>query len=289
MAEIKRFVAGGVGRCLHQITREWREYERTNTAVLSAYIQPAAARYLNKLDSRLKADGFAGNLFIMQSNCGVDSVGRPPHPDHHGRAAQPPGFWGAAELGRPHRRAQPVALDIGGTTAKCSLIEDGRVAHHDRPLDPMRDRRSAGYPIMVPVGRPGRDRQWWRLDRLGRRFRPLHVGPQSVGARCRAGGLWTRRSREATTIMTIWPHQLRLFLRWHGDCRHGGSGAVADGAGRWMEALDDEAARGIIRIANNNMVNALKLVSLNSRLRSARLHRSPSAAGGATHAVALEA
>ncbi len=58
----------------HQITREWREYERTNTAVLSAYVQPIAERYLNRLAERVDGRGFAGQLYIMQSNCGVDSV-----------------------------------------------------------------------------------------------------------------------------------------------------------------------------------------------------------------------
>ncbi|MEM1400569.1 MAG: hydantoinase/oxoprolinase family protein, partial [Pseudomonadota bacterium] len=58
----------------HQITREWREYERSNTAVLSAYVQPVAARYLNKLDEGLKAQGLKQSPYIMQSNCGVDSL-----------------------------------------------------------------------------------------------------------------------------------------------------------------------------------------------------------------------
>ncbi len=58
----------------HQITREWREYERSSTTVLSAYVQPAAARYLHRLDDGLKAQGFASSPYIMKSNCGVDSL-----------------------------------------------------------------------------------------------------------------------------------------------------------------------------------------------------------------------
>src|SRR5215813_10085107 len=58
----------------HQISREWREYERTSTAVLSAYVQPIAQRYLTRLSDRLRESGLAGQLYIMQSNCGVDSV-----------------------------------------------------------------------------------------------------------------------------------------------------------------------------------------------------------------------
>jgi len=54
----------------HQITREWREYERSSTAVLSAYVQPVAERYLQRLSSGLKDQGFKGGLYVMQSNCG---------------------------------------------------------------------------------------------------------------------------------------------------------------------------------------------------------------------------
>ncbi|MEZ4658144.1 MAG: hydantoinase/oxoprolinase family protein [Caldilineaceae bacterium] len=58
----------------HQITREWREYERTNTAVMSAYVQPIAHRYLDDLTGRLQAEGMRCTPYIMQSNCGVDTV-----------------------------------------------------------------------------------------------------------------------------------------------------------------------------------------------------------------------
>ncbi len=57
-----------------QITREWREYERTNTAVLSAYVQPIAHRYLDRLTGCLSEAGMQCTPYIMQSNCGVDTV-----------------------------------------------------------------------------------------------------------------------------------------------------------------------------------------------------------------------
>src|SRR5215203_2792197 len=58
----------------HHITREWREYERTNTVVLSAYVHPAANRYLDSLERKLDRDGFGGRLFVMQSNGGSATV-----------------------------------------------------------------------------------------------------------------------------------------------------------------------------------------------------------------------
>ena len=166
----------------HQITREWREYERTSTAVLSAYVQPIAERYLGRLHDGVARDGFRGQPYIMQSNCGVDTL------DHVKRipitmveSGPASGFWGAAELGRLIGEPNVLALDIGGTTAKCSLIEDGRVRiMTDYWIE--HDQRSAGYPIMVPVvdlveiGNGGGSIAW--VDDFGK----LHVGPRSAGA-----------------------------------------------------------------------------------------------------------
>ena len=74
VAEIRRLWPEVAVVASHQITREWREYERTNTTVLSAYVQPAAERYLGRLESGLASRGYDGRLYIMQSNCGVDSL-----------------------------------------------------------------------------------------------------------------------------------------------------------------------------------------------------------------------
>ncbi len=69
----------------HRITREWREYERSNTTVLSAYVQPVAEAYLGRLQSAMLSQGFAGRLYVMQSNCGVDTLERhAPNPGDDG-------------------------------------------------------------------------------------------------------------------------------------------------------------------------------------------------------------
>jgi N-methylhydantoinase A/oxoprolinase/acetone carboxylase beta subunit len=166
----------------HQITREWREYERTSTSVLSAYVQPVAERYLTRLSSGIRDGGFDGQLYIMQSNCGVDSVERTREiPITMVESGPASGFWGAAELGRLIGEPNVLALDIGGTTAKCSLIEGGHVKiMTDYWIG--RNRTTAGYPIMVPVvdlveiGNGGGSIAW--VDDFGK----LRVGPQSAGA-----------------------------------------------------------------------------------------------------------
>ena len=275
----------------HQITREWREYERTSTAVLSAYVQPIAQRYLTRLSQGVRERGFTGQLYIVQSNCGVDSIEKTSEtPITMVESGPVSGFWGAAELGRLIGEPNVLALDIGGTTAKCSLIEGGQVKIiSDYWIE--RDRLSAGYPILVPVvdlveiGQGGGSIAW--VDGFGK----LHVGPRSAGA-VPGPAAYGRGGTDATTT------DANLALgRIDRDYFCGGS-IEADMAAvqRSLQPIAEQlgldvtdAARGIVRIANNNMVNALKLVSLNRGYDPRDFTLVAFGGGGGMHAVALAA
>ncbi|MDF2981202.1 MAG: apc3 1 [Devosia sp.] len=265
LAELRRLWPDVVAVASHQITREWREYERTSTTILSAYVQPAAQRYLERLETGLRDKGYAGGLYVMQSNCGVDAVDSIKQtPITMVESGPASGFWGAAELGRIIGEPDVLALDIGGTTAKCSLIKGGQVTiKTDYWIE--RDRKSAGYPIMVPVvdlveiGNGGGSIAW--VDE----FDKLHVGPRSAGA-VPGPAAYGRGGSNATTT------DANLALgRINKDYFVGGNvvadmdalnGALAE-LGSKLGMSNIEVARGIVRIANSNMVNALKLVSVN--------------------------
>jgi N-methylhydantoinase A len=275
----------------HQITREWREYERTSTTVLSAYVQPVAERYLSRLADSVREQGFDGQLYIMQSNCGVDSVAKTKEiPITMVESGPASGFWGAAELGRLIGEPNVVALDIGGTTAKCSLIEGGHVKIvSDYWME--RSRLSAGYPIMVPVvdvveiGNGGGSIAW--VDDFGK----LHVGPQSAGA-VPGPAAYGRGGTSATTT------DANLALRrinpeyFCGGEIQADMAAVERALGEIAQQLvvdTTEAAEGVVRIANNNMINALKLVSLNRGYDPRDFTLVAFGGGGGMHAVALAA
>ncbi len=273
----------------HQITREWREYERTNTAVLSAYVQPIAERYLRRLSDSVNAQGFDGGFYVMQSNCGVDTIEAVSRiPITMVESGPASGFWGAAELGKMIGQPNILALDIGGTTAKCSLIENGQVnIMTDYWIE--RDRTSAGYPIMVPVvdlveiGNGGGSIAW--VDD----FAKLHVGPKSAGALPGPAAYGKGGTNATTTDANLWLGRINSEYFCGGDLEadmtavESTIGAVAKQLGVEM----DEAARGIIRIANNNMVNALKLVSLNRGFDPRDFTLVAFGGGGAMHACAL--
>ena len=291
IAEIKRLWPDIATVASHQITREWREYERSNTTVMSAYVQPTAERYLSRLNDGLAKKGFDGNLFVMQSNCGVDSLESVKKiPITMVESGPASGFWGAAELGKLIGEPNVLALDIGGTTAKCSLIENGQVRiMTDYWIE--RDRTSAGYPIMVPVvdlveiGNGGGSIAW--VDDFGK----LHVGPKSAGAMPGPAAYGRGGTSATTTDANLW------LGRINRDYFCGGS-VVADMAatekalsdvGSKLGVSADDVARGIIRIANNNMGNALKLVSLNRGFDPRDFTLVAFGGGGAMHAVALGA
>ena len=166
----------------HHISREWREYERTNTTVLSAYVHPVAKKYIESLEARLSAEGFREEPYMMHSNCGISTAeAAKANPISMVESGPASGIYAAASLGHLIGEKNLIALDIGGTTAKCTLIENGKIKvttqYHIE-----KTRTNPGYPIQTPVseiveiGNGGGSIAW--IDEGGK----FHVGPQSAGA-----------------------------------------------------------------------------------------------------------
>jgi N-methylhydantoinase A len=164
------------------ITREWREYERTSTAVLNAYVQPRTRAYLQHLECGLDDRGYGGNRFVMTSNGGTSTFRHAEdQPIHLVESGPAGGVIGSQVLGNLLDERNIITLDIGGTTAKCSVIVDGHLEISGdyrlewTPLSP-------GYPARIPVidiveiGAGGGSIVWF--DDAG----ALKIGPKSAGA-----------------------------------------------------------------------------------------------------------
>ncbi len=171
----------------HQISQEWREYERTNTTVVNAYVQPTMERYLSELLRSLRARGFAGDLLITESNGGAFSVdaalAKPVHTLESGPAAGAVGC-AAASVFLPNDRI--ISFDMGGTTAKCCIIERGAAQITD-------EYRVDGQPLRIPVidiAEVSAGRRQHRLDRYRRRAR---AGAAQRRLESGPGLLWARR------------------------------------------------------------------------------------------------
>lgn len=273
----------------HQVTREWREYERSNTAVLNSYVQPIVARYLNHLERDLGAMGVPPRaLHLMQSNGGSASfaAGRqlPVNLVESGPVA---GVIGAAKIGALIGEPNVISLDVGGTTAKCSLVLDGapRITS-DYKIE--HDRRRAGYPVLVPtvdiveIGAGGGSIA--QVDEAG----ALRVGPQSAGAdpgpACQGKGEDATLTDANLVAGRINPDyflggRIRLSLAR-------ARGALQPLATHFGLSVA-EVALGIIRIADANMINALKLVSVRRGHDPRDFVLLPFGGGGALHGAAL--
>jgi N-methylhydantoinase A len=273
----------------HEITREWREYERTSTAVLTAYVHPAAKRYLETLGRSLAKSGYSHRPYIMQSNGGIDTVdGAVRNPIAMVESGPASGVLGAAALGRLLNENKIIALDIGGTTAKCSLIENAQT----RITTEYRiewSRTNPGYPIRTPVieiveiGNGGGSIAG--IDAGGR----LYVGPESAGASPGPAAYGRGGTKPTTTDANLVAGRINPANFLGGEIEPDLDNVVRAFAPLVEKLGGDTAsvARGIIRIANANMVNALKLVSLNKGYDPRDFTLVAYGGGGAMHAVML--
>jgi N-methylhydantoinase A len=173
----------------YQVLPEIKEYERTSTTVLNAYVMPVLRSYLASLQAQLEAMGVDSPLLIMQSSGGLmtarAAMERPVHALESGPAA---GVVGAEALVRQLGHPNVITFDMGGTTAKASVIEAGdcyRTAEYEvgAPISiSSRLFQGGGYVVRIPaidiaeVGAGGGSIVW--LDRGG----SLQVGPRSAGA-----------------------------------------------------------------------------------------------------------
>ena len=273
----------------YQITREWREYERTSTAVLSAYVQPIAHRYLDDLTGSLVKAGMQCTPYIMQSNCGVDTIKNARQiPITMIESGPASGVWGAAALSKLIGQQNAIAIDIGGTTAKCGLIINGEAKLNTNYMVE-RSAISAGYPVMVPVvdlveiGNGGGSIAW--VDEFSR----LHVGPQSAGAVPGPVSYGAGGTQATTTDANL------ALGRINADYFCGGTlvadmpavEASLDRLAATLSVSRQEVARSILRIANNNMVNAIKLISVNRGHDPRDFTLIAFGGGGGMHATAL--
>jgi N-methylhydantoinase A len=272
-----------------EITREWREYERTSTAVLNSYVQPVADRYLGLLGRNLDDAEIRGGRYVMQSSGGSATFSAAREaPITMVESGPVAGVLGAIAFGELIGERNIVSLDIGGTTAKCSLVDDGQVrVTTDHKLE--WSRAFAGYPVKVPVvdiveiGAGGGSIAW--LDDAG----ALNVGPKSAGAV--PGPACYGRGGEDPTVTDA----NLVAGRINADYFLGGEiglelerarAALGPIAGHFGTD-EEQAALGVIRLANGNMVNALKLVSVQRGYDPREFALVAFGGGGPMHATAL--
>lgn len=245
-----------------EVTKEWREYERTSTIALNSYVMPVASSYIDNLDRRLKEAGCHAKEYIMQSNGGTTTFEQAKQtPINMVESGPVAGVYGSAILGKMIGERNIIAFDVGGTTAKCSLIDNGEV----KVTTEYRIERTesyAGYPIMAPVvdiveiGNGGGSIAW--IDEAG----SLKVGPQSAGAVPGPVAYGIGGTEPTTTDACLVTGRLSAENFDNQIDMDAVRAAIQEKVGDAFGMDTDEAAMSILRVAEANMYNALKLISV---------------------------
>lgn len=272
----------------HELSREWREFERTSTATINAYVGPTVGSYVGSLQQRLSRAGFAGSFLLMKSDGGVISAtAAARNPIYLLESGPVAGVVGAAILSQAIGHSKVISFDMGGTTAKCSLIEDGRVA--TTPVYYLGGYRR-GYPVQVPVvdiyevGAGGGSIAW--LDETG----AVKVGPRSAGAdpgpACYGRGGTEPTVTDANLVLG------RLDVRGLLDGELPLDTAAAERAIREHVAAPlgrdvVESASGIVELAVVTMSSAVRRVSVERGFDPREFVLVASGGAGPLHAAAI--
>ncbi len=243
----------------HKILPEFREYERTSTVVVNAYLQPVMQHYLESLQQRLQQSSARKNsIFVMQSSGGIttltNAAREPVRTVFSGPAG---GIVGATFTARLSGFERIISFDMGGTSTDVALV--------DREAKASSQSEIAGLPVGVPmldihtVGAGGGSLA--RFDAAG----ALRVGPESAGAEpgpiCYGRGMLPTVTDANLLLGRLQPHR---FLGGDFELDLERTRRVA---GEWLakqhSALSlEQFAAGVIRVVNSTMEKAIRVVSI---------------------------
>lgn len=272
----------------HEILREYREYERTSTTALNAYVGPRVGAYLKRLDDRLHADRFQGAIRIMRSNGGVMSIEQArEQPVALMESGPVAGMIGAGKLAKLMSLQSAIGFDMGGTTAKTSLITDGAPSIEEGYVI---GGEASGQPMQLPVvdivevGAGGGSIAW--IDEDG----GIHVGPKSAGADPGPACYGKGNKEPVVTDANLVLGRLNpgRFL----------NGAMALDVNASIRAIKEkiadplgltvaDAALGILKIADAKMSLAVRAVSVNRGVDPRDTAMIAFGGGGPLHASAI--
>jgi N-methylhydantoinase A len=248
----------------HEVAPEIREYERTSTTVANAYITPLAHRYFAQMMRGLAELGIPAPLLLMLSSGGLTHIGEaqraPVRMLESGPAA---GAMAGAFFGREDSRGKLLAFDMGGTTAKLSLVDGGEplTAYHFEAARQKRFIEGSGLPIsistieLIEIGAGGGSIA--EVDQIGL----LKVGPRSAGSKPGPAAYGLGGVDPTVTDADLLLGYLNPDYFTGGEVRLD-VGAARDAVGRLAQRLGlapIDVAWGIHDVVNENMANAARV------------------------------
>ncbi len=255
----------------YEVLPEMKEYERTSTTVVNAYLLPAMQSYLGRLTGALREIGISAPVQVVASNGGMMGVAAASRTPVFAVASGPAGgVTGAASLSGQFDSRNLIIFDMGGTTAKASIIEDGKPSlvneyeFRDGISSPSRFVKGGGFMLKVPaidiaeVGAGGGSIAWIDSGQL------LHAGPRSAGAdpgpACYGLGNMLPTVTDANAVLGyLNPEALAGgSLKINKAFAEMAVQSIAGPLG--LSILD--AAHGIREVANVNMARAIRSVTV---------------------------
>jgi len=242
----------------HKILPEFREYERTSTVVVNAYLQPVMQRYLESLDQRLAQPARSNRIFVMQSSGGITTLATAAREPVRTVLSGPAGgVVGASATARLSGFRQIISFDMGGTSTDVALVDGEAQASSQSEI--------AGLPVGVPmldihtVGAGGGSLA--RFDAAG----ALRVGPDSAGADpgpiCYGRGTLPTVTDANLLLGRLQPHRF-LGGNFQLDLER-----TRRLTAEWLKKQNvrltlDQFAAGVIRVVNATMEKAVRVVSI---------------------------
>ena len=266
-----------------EVLPQFREFERAIATTLNAYVMPRVARYLTSLESAARRDGITSPLFIMKSNGGITSADLAARQAIHTVLSGPvAGVMGATHVSTQSGHPNFISVDVGGTSADICLVSNAQP-------ETTVERSIGGLPLQLPmldiatIGAGGGSIA--RVSSTG----GLTVGPDSAGAdpgpACYGhGGIEPTVTDARLVLGHLPPHLLGGEMRLDVDLART---AIRDMVGTPLGLDTEEAAAGIVEIADNNMAGAMRAVSVGRGLDPKDFALVAFGGAGPLHACAL--
>ena len=249
-----------------EITKEWREYERTNTAVLNAFVQPKLSKYVNAVLDGARREGFNGDFRIMLSNGGLGNtdmiLNQPILTVESGPVA---GIMGALKLSRlalNNETMNIITIDGGSTTTKSSLVYKG-LPRINTNYNIGQDKYNSGYPLKIPVidvveiGSGGTSMAY--IDETG-----LRVGPRAAGAY--PGPACYNRGGVTPTLTDAYLYSgfidPNYFLGGKMKLHKNLAEHALRTLGQKISLDAEKTAEGIIKLANESASHIIRIISV---------------------------
>lgn len=268
----------------HQVAREWREYERTSTTVLNAYVASIVERYLARLEAKGTEAGLHSGLHIMQSNGGImTAAAARRHPIQSLFSGPVGGTMGGVGLREQLDSNHLLCIDMGGTSFDVSLVINGQP-------DVTSETYLEGFPVLMPIvnihtiGAGGGSIAW--LEAGG-----VRVGPQSAGAEpgpaCYDRGGTEPTVTDANVVLgRIDPAN---FLNGEMQLNLEAARQALVGLAETLDLTVEALAEGIIDIVNAKMANAIRAITVERGIDPRQFTLVAFGGAGPVHAVFLAA